>query len=323
MHIYRRIEEIEHPFPQACVTIGNFDGVHLGHQQLFATVVRKARENRGKSIAITFDPHPLQVLLPAGIKLISTCEHKVELIAAANLEALLIIPFTKDFAKTSAEDFVSELLLRRLGVKELVVGYDYAFGKGRSGNIDFLRRQGQEHGFPVTVVNAYSIDGTVVSSTKIRELVQAGEMEMAAKLLGRSYQLRGTVQVGKQRGGKVIGFPTANLTFNDEDLVPRHGVYVTQVIWRGLCYGGILNIGYNPTFGEQQLVAETHIFDFNEDIYGQPIKVNLLKFLRSERKFAGPRELAAQIEKDVQRARAMLANGMKSLPYSEELPCRG
>lgn len=323
MHIYRRIEEIEQPLAHSCVTIGNFDGVHLGHQQLFATVVKKAEVNRGKSIAITFDPHPLQVLLPSGIKLISTCEHKVELIAGAKLDALLIIPFTKDFAKTSAEDFVSELLLRRLGVKELVVGYDYAFGKGRSGNIEFLRRQGQEHGFSVTVVDAYTLENTVVSSTKIRELIQAGEMEMAAKLLGRSYQLRGTVQVGKQRGGKVIGFPTANLSFNEEDLVPKHGVYVTQVIWRGLCYGGILNIGFNPTFGEEQLVAETHIFDFNEDIYGQPIKVNLLKFLRGERKFAGPRELAAQIEKDVLVARDMLASGRKSLPFSDEAPCRG
>ena len=323
MHIYRGIEEIDQPLAHACVTIGNFDGVHLGHQQLFATVVQKAKAHCGKSIAITFDPHPLQVLLPSGIKLISTCEHKVELIAAANLDALLIIPFTKDFAKTSAEDFVGDLLLRRIGVKELVVGYDYAFGKGRSGNIEFLRRQGKEHGFPVTVVDAYTIDQTVVSSTKIRELVQSAEMEMAAKLLGRSYQLRGTVQVGKQRGGKVIGFPTANLSFNEEDLVPKHGVYVTQVIWRGLCYGGILNIGYNPTFGEEQLVAETHIFDFNEDIYGQPIKVNLLKFLRGERKFAGPRELAAQIEKDVLVARDLLASGRKSLPFSDESPCRG
>lgn len=323
MHIYKRIEEIERPFPYACVTIGNFDGVHLGHQQLFATVVRKAKAHGGASVVITFDPHPLQVLLPSGIKLISTCQHKVELIAAAKLDALLIIPFTKEFAKTSAEDFVSELLLRRLGVKELVVGYDYAFGKGRSGNIEFLRRKGEEHGFPVTVVDAYTIGDTVVSSTKIRELVQAGEMELAAELLGRSYQIRGTVQVGKQRGGKVIGFPTANLTFDDEDLVPKHGVYVTQVIWRGLCYGGILNIGYNPTFGEQQLVAETHIFDFNEDIYGQPIKVNLLKFLRSEEKFAGPRELAAQIEKDVQVAKALLANGRKSLPFPDDDGCCG
>ena len=323
MHIYRRIEDIERPFVNACVTIGNFDGVHLGHQQLFATVVRKAEASKGASIAITFDPHPLQVLLPGGIKLISTCEHKVELIEAAKLDALLIIPFTREFAKTSAEDFVSELLIKRLGVKELVVGYDYAFGKGRSGNIEFLRRQGSEHGFPVTVVEAYSVGEMVVSSTRIRELVRAGEMETAAMLLGRPYQIRGTVQVGRQRGGKVIGFPTANLTFNDEDLVPRHGVYVTQVIWRGLCYGGILNIGYNPTFGEERLVAETHIFDFDEDIYGQPIKVNLLKFLRGERKFAGPGELSAQICKDVAVAKDMLSQGRKSIAFFDEESCRG
>jgi len=313
MQIFRRVEDITLPFTNACVTIGNFDGVHFGHQQLFRTVVQKARAIHGKSVAITFDPHPLQVLLPGGIKLISTCEQKVELIEMSGIDVLLIIPFTQDFAKTSAEDFVSELLVRRLGVKELVVGYDYAFGKGRSGNIDFLQRQGDLFGFPVTVVDAYYIDKQLVSSTRIRELVREGDMNGARELLGRNYQIRGVVQVGKQRGGKVIGFPTANLKFNDEDLVPKHGVYITEVICRGRGYGGILNIGYNPTFGEDQLVAETHIFDFNEDIYGQPIKVNLLKFLRSERKFSSAKELAEQIGKDVLLAKTLLAAQQKEL----------
>lgn len=313
MQILKSTEEIVSPFTNACVTIGNFDGVHYGHQQLFRTVVRKARAVQGVSVAITFDPHPLQVLAPGGIKLISTCEQKIELIAMAGIDVLLIIPFTREFAKTTADEFVADLLVRRIGVKELVVGYDYAFGKGRSGNIEFLHRQGELFGFPVTVVDAYSINNQLVSSTRIRELVRGGDMTAARELLGRHYQIRGTVQVGKQRGGKVIGFPTANLKFNEEDLVPRHGVYVTQVICRGLGYGGILNIGYNPTFGEEQLVAETHIFDFNDNIYGQPIKVNLLKFLRSERKFSGARELAEQIGKDVLLAKKILADHQKEL----------
>jgi riboflavin kinase/FMN adenylyltransferase len=316
MKIHREIDEITKPYPNCCVTIGNFDGVHRGHQQLFSTVVEKARARSGTSVAITFDPHPLQVLLPKGIKLISTCEQKMELIEAAGIDVLLVIPFTKEFAGTTAEDFVSKVLVERIGVTELVVGYDYAFGKGRCGNIDFLRRQGQVHNFPVTVIDAFYLGDELVSSTRIRELVQVGKMAKAAKLLGRSYQIRGTVQVGKQRGGKVIGFPTANLKVNEEDLVPKHGVYVTQVICEGRCYGGVLNIGYNPTFGDQELVAETHIFDFNENIYGKPIKLNLLYFLRGEIKFAGPRELAEQISRDVIEAKKILSSQQKELLLS-------
>ncbi len=306
MKIYRNSDDIEDTFPGACVTIGNFDGVHRGHQQLFASVVEKARSKECISVAITFDPHPLHVLLPDGIKLISNCEQKEELIERAGIDVLLILPFTKEFAKTTADSFVKRLLVEKLGVRELVVGYDYAFGKGRGGNIEFLKEQGEQYDFPVTVVDAFYMDDQLVSSTKIRGLVRDGKMAAARILLGRNYQIRGTVQVGKQRGGKVIGFATANLKFNEEDLVPKHGVYVTQVIYEGRCYGGILNIGYNPTFGEEQLVAETHIFDFNEDIYGKPIKVNLLKFLRSEKKFSGAEELATQISKDVAIAKQVL-----------------
>ncbi len=307
MKILRKIEEINRPLKNACVTIGNFDGVHLGHQQLFAAVVEKARAADGTSVVITFDPHPLQVLLPGGIKLISTYQQKEELIGQSGIDVLLVIPFTKEFAKTTAEKFVADLLVKKIGVKELVVGYDYAFGKGRSGNIDFLKQQGRLYDFPVTVVEACHLNNQLVSSTKIRELVKEGRMAAARELLGRCYQIRGTVRMGKQRGGKVIGFPTANLKFNEEDLVPKHGVYVTKVFCEGRRYGGILNIGYNPTFGEKQLVAETHIFDFNEDIYGKPIKVNLLKFLRAEKKFSGPKELAEQIGKDVMLAKKILA----------------
>jgi riboflavin kinase / FMN adenylyltransferase len=307
MKIFRNIEDISQPSMNACVSIGNFDGVHYGHQQLFAAVVEKARSINGTSVAITFDPHPLQILLPGGIKLISTCEQKEELIELFGIDVLLVIPFTKEFAKTTADTFVAELLVKKLGVKELVIGYDYAFGKGRSGNIEFLKQQGRLFDFQVTVVEACYIGKQLVSSTKIRELVKEGKMAAARELLGRFYQIRGTVQVGKQRGGNVIGFPTANLKFNEEDLVPKHGVYVTKVFCEGQYYGGILNIGYNPTFGEEQLVAETHIFDFNEDIYGKPIKVNLLKFLRSEKKFSGPEELAEQIGYDVLLAKKILA----------------
>jgi riboflavin kinase/FMN adenylyltransferase len=313
MKIYRKVEEIVEPFANACVTIGNFDGVHLGHQMLFAEVAGRAYKRKGTSLAITFEPHPLRILRPGGIKLISSCEQKIELIRMAGIDVLLIVPFTLEFAATSAEHFVDDILIRRIGVQELVVGYDYAFGKGRTGDINFLREQGRLKGFPVTVVEAYYLDGVLVSSTRIRQLVAEGQMEEAGRLLGRPYQIRGEVQVGKQRGGKEVGFPTANLKVDPDDLVPRHGVYVSQVICEGKCYGGVLNIGHNPTFGGQDLVAETHIFDFNQDIYGKPIKVNLLKFLRGEQKFSGAGELAAQIARDVVLAKKVLAEQQKEL----------
>jgi riboflavin kinase/FMN adenylyltransferase len=187
-------------------------------------------------------------------------------------------------------------------------------------NIDFLKDQGQEKGFSVSVVEAYYESDMLVSSTKVRELVADGRMADARTLLGRYYQIRGEVQLGKQRGGKEIGFPTANLNMDREDLIPKMGVYVCQVICDGKCYGGVLNIGVNPTFGEERLVAETHIFDFNQDIYGKPIKVNLLRFLRSEQKFSGIKELAAQIAKDVSRAKEILIRQQNELTLSCEEP---
>ena len=307
MKIYESLSDIKEPFQNTSVTIGNFDGVHCGHQILFSKVVEKARRINSTSVTITFDPHPLQVVRPDfGIKLISTREQKVELIEHAQIDVLLIIPFTKEFARTTAEAFVDKVLIDMMGVKELVVGYDYAFGKGRQGDISFLKDQGRRKGFNVSVVEAYYKDDMLVSSTRVRELVAQGRMRDVKKLLGRYYQIRGKVMMGKQRGGPVVGFPTANLHISEEDLCPRHGVYVTQVIYGGKCYGGVMNIGYNPTFGESKLSVETHIFDFNQDIYGKPIKINLLQFLRGEQKFSGPDELADQISKDISKAKQVL-----------------
>lgn len=306
MKIFRNIEEIVGKFENPCVTIGNFDGVHLGHQRLFEVVEQRAYHSHGTSIAITFDPHPLQVLRPGGIKLISTCEQKIELIEMSGMDVLVVIPFNKDFSTTTAEQFVDEILIGRIGVKDLFVGYDYAFGKGRAGNIDFLKKTGKDKGFSVTVIDAYYENDTLVSSTIARKLIAEGRMVDTSRLLGRYYQIRGEVQKGKQRGGKEIGYPTANLHIDEEDLVPKRGVYVCQVISEGSCYGGVINIGYNPTFGEETLVAETHIFDFNQNIYGKPIKVNLLKFLRGEEKFASIKQLSKQISKDVITAKKVL-----------------
>lgn len=316
MELYWNLDDIIAPFEKACVTIGNFDGVHLGHHQLFAEVVKKARLSGGCSVVVTFDPHPLTVLRPGGIQLISTIAQKIEQIDRAGIDILIIIPFDRFFAATTAEQFVQDILIGTIGMSELVVGYDYAFGKGRSGDTNFLKEQGRKKNFPVTVVEAYYKNDLLVSSTQIRKLVSEGRMKDARSLLGRPYQIRGVVQVGKKRGGSEIGWPTANLKVNEEDLVPRIGVYAVQVICEKVCYGGVLNIGYNPTFGDDKLVAETHIFDFNKNIYGKPIKLNLLKFLRDERKFDGIADLAEQIARDAAAAQKILSANQHELMVS-------
>jgi riboflavin kinase/FMN adenylyltransferase len=318
MKIYTDLDDITQPFNKPFVTIGNFDGVHLGHQMLFCEVVNKAHISHGTSVAITFAPHPLQVVRPdIGLKLISTCDQKRELIALANIDILVIIPFTRDFASMTAEDFVDNILISKIGVYELVVGYDYAFGKGRQGNIDFLKKQGSQKKFMVSVIEPYYVEDMLVSSTMVRQLVSEGRMRDVNKLLGRNYQIRGEVKIGKQRGGKLLGFPTANLHITSDDLCPKHGVYVTQVIYDGKCYGGVLNIGRNPTFEETDSIsAETHIFDFNQDIYGKPIKINLLRYLRGEKKFSGPQELSAQIHQDIIQAKDVLRQAEKEILLS-------
>lgn len=319
MEIYTDLSKIKKKFKKPIVTIGNFDGVHIGHQILFSEIVHRAYKENGTSIAITFDPHPLKVVRPdIGIKLISSCEQKKELIEMAGLNALIIMPFTEKVAAIPAEKFIDDILIGKIGMQQLIVGYDYALGRGREGNIPFLKEQGRKKGFPVTVIEAFYVDGILASSTKVRELISAGEMQKVKKILGRYYQIRGQVKKGKRRGGPVLGFPTANLEMDSDALCPRHGVYVTQVAYQGRCYGGVLNIGYNPTFSEKKISAETHIFDFNQDIYGQDLKINLLAFLRPEKKFSGPAELTRQISKDVAQAKEILTDAKKELLLSCE-----
>ncbi len=308
MKVLDNIDEISDRLAGACVTIGNFDGVHKGHQQLFAKVVARAEAVDAASVAITFRPHPLAILRPEGIRQISSWQQKEELIAQAGIEFLLAIPFTEAFASTDAEDFVRRVLVEKLQIAELVVGYDYAFGRGRKGDISFLRQQGEKYSFTVDVVAPLCLDGQIVSSTLIRSLVREGDMLRTAGFLGRPYQLRGMVKYGQQRGGKELGFPTANLHFNPHDLVPRHGVYVARVEHDGKLYGGVLNIGRNPTFAEDELVAETHIFDFNKNIYNQEIRVHLLKYLREEIRFAAIDDLIARIRQDSEEAKEFLAS---------------
>jgi riboflavin kinase/FMN adenylyltransferase len=308
MQIIRDLGEISKPFKKAVVTIGNFDGVHIGHQALFRQVIEKARSTGGTSVVMTFEPHPIRVLnCHKHFPLITLYEQKVELIGATGIDILVCVPFTLEFAKIPARAFVKDILCDLIGMTSVVVGEDYSFGKKREGDISLLKEMGKTHGFEVIVSGWIELGARRISSTEIRNLVRDGQVDEAGKLLGRYYQVRGTVVRGRDRGGRLLGYPTANLKLSDE-LCPKGGVYAVTVEYQGITFDGAANIGYSPTFDNGEFSVEVHILDFHEDIYDQPIRVNFVQRLRGERKFAGPEALAAQIKLDVETARKLLAS---------------
>ena len=310
MIIIEDINQITSPYKNAVITIGNFDGVHLGHQKLFRNLNEKAIALNGTSIAMTFEPHPVRVLKKNNhLPLITLYEQKVELIKKTGIDVLICIPFTQEFATISAEKFVEDILVKRIGIKAIAVGEDYTFGKNREGNINLLKILGNKCGFEVIVINELHISNTYpekISSTKIRELVMAGKVAESQKLLGRYYQIRGKVEVGRDRGGKLLGFPTANINLYDE-LRPEIGVYAVTVECKGEKFKGVANIGYSPTFDDNIFTVEVHILDFEENIYGQKIRVNFIDRLRNEKKFSNISELSEQIKKDIIKAREILS----------------
>lgn len=310
MKLIEQLDEIKEPFPNAVITIGNFDGVHIGHQALFHEVIERAETVNGTAIAMTFEPHPIRVLKQNGHPpLITLSEQKIELMESAGLDVVICVPFTLKFAALTARDFVEDLLIRRIGARVIVVGKDYTFGKGREGNVDLLRTMGKDLDFEVVVTDwipAPRARSERISSTRIRELVMEGSMVEALKMLGRHYQIRGEVERGRDRGGKLLGFPTANINLQDE-LCPKTGVYAVTVECAGTKFKGVANIGYSPTFEDHQFTVEVHILDFNEEIYGEKIRVNFIKRLRDEIKFSGIDELSEQIHKDVEHAKELLS----------------
>ena len=309
MIIIRDLNVIDRPFRNAVVTIGNFDGVHIGHQALLHEVVETADRFNGKAVAMTFEPHPMRVLNPDGHPaLITLFEQKSELIRTAGIDVLLAIPFTRQFAGIPARDFVADVLVERIGMTAIVIGKDYAFGKDREGNIDRLKEWGVELGYSLHVVDW--IQGPQngsrrISSTNIRQLIMDGDMEHAQKLLGRHYQIRGEVAHGRNRGGRLLGFPTANITLQDE-LCPKTGVYAVTVELDGTVHQGVANIGYSPTFDDHVFTIEVHLLDFDRDIYGKKIRVNFIERLRDEIRFSGLEQLSEQINLDVLKAREIL-----------------
>ncbi len=306
MSIITDLSELKSPIQNPVLTIGNFDGVHKGHLALFERVKQIAKEINGSSVVMTFDPHPIKVLSNGnGPPVITPTPQKLRLIKEAGIDIILCLPFTKEFANIPAKDFVEKILVEKIGVKYVVVGYDYSFGKNRQGNIEFLKKMAQKYQFKVEVVEPVSINGIIVSSTKIRKLVQEGKLEEAKLLLGRNYQVTGTVISGKNRGARILGYPTANLKLIDE-LTPKVGVYAVKVHIDNEVYKGVANIGYNPTFGNGAFSVETHIIGFNRNILGKEIIVEFVKRLRDEKKFESPSELAEQIKKDIQEAQKVL-----------------
>jgi riboflavin kinase/FMN adenylyltransferase len=310
MKIIDHLDKINEPFKNAVITIGNFDGVHIGHQALFHEVIETAERIGGTSIAMTFDPHPIRVLKQNNHPpLITLYEQKAELIERTQIDVLVCIPFTRAFAALSAEEFVKDLLVDKIGMKAIVVGEDYSFGKDREGNIDLLNAYAPKYGFDVIVADWIRMTKGLterISSTRIRELVTDGFMERAEKMLGRYYQIRGRVVAGRDRGGKLLGIPTANINLHDE-LCPKVGIYAVTGECKGKPFKGVANIGYSPTFDNHEFTVEVHIFDFDSDIYGEKIRVNFIKRIRDEIKFSSIAELIDQIKKDITAARELLS----------------
>ncbi len=291
---------------KSVITLGNFDGLHLGHQELIKMVIRRARETGATSLVVTFRPHPLQILAPEKCPpLISIYEEKIKLFEELGIDVLVKIPFTVDFAAMTPEDFVRDVLCGLLGAKEILVGFNYKFGKGRQGNVRTLKKLGEKFGFTVREVEQVSLNGEVISSTKIRRLLKEGDVEHAARLLGRTYAVTGIVVRGDGRG-KGLGFPTANIV-PKHSIIPSNGVYAARLYVRDKLYDGIANVGMRPTFSKEALTIEVHAFDFNEDIYREEVSLYFVKKIREEKKFGSVEGLIRQIGSDIETARGILA----------------
>ncbi|ACN15790.1 RibF [Desulforapulum autotrophicum HRM2] len=309
MELIEDLKFIKTPFNKAVITIGNFDGVHKGHQAIFHQVIEKAEEIGGTSVVMTFDPHPLKVLGHNGPPLITRKDQKIELISATGIDKILCLPFTREFAAISAQEFIKDLLINQLGMKAIVVGLDYSFGRNREGNLELMQKAGKQLGFEVLIadwINDTETGSERISSTRIRELVMEGRVDETPKFLGRFYQIRGKVVKGRQRGGSKLGFPTANIKLHDE-LSPKMGVYAVTVETQTGKFKGVANIGYSPTFDDHIFTIEVHLLDFAGDLYNTRIRINMIKRLRDEKKFSNLEELSNQIRNDIQLAREILA----------------
>ena len=284
------------------LTLGVFDGLHLGHQRIMQKVVERANAVGAHATAITFDPHPRAVLHPESAPpLLQTLDQRLANFEVLGIEQAIVIPFDRDFAAQSAEDFISEIIRDRLHAREVYLGKGFAFGRARGGNIELLRKMSSELGFVADEVDEVRLRGQRISSSRIRELLAAGEVNLVRRMLGRPYGVEGVIIRGDRRG-HTIGFPTANLHPHNR-VIPKFGVYATATLIDGTWRRSITNIGVRPTFGvDAEPSIESYVFDFDGDLYGDVLRVRFLHRIRDERKFSGIDELKAQIERDSQRA---------------------
>ncbi|RJQ49853.1 MAG: bifunctional riboflavin kinase/FAD synthetase [Nitrospiraceae bacterium] len=299
MKVVDGIENLKKGLPYPVLTIGNFDGVHLGHQAIFRMVINCAKRHDGTSVVLTFVPHPLRVIAPERApKLLTTYKEKIKMIESFGIDVIICTHFTKEFADIPAENFVVDILWKNLGVKELFIGSNYFFGKGRRGSPDMLKSLGTQYGFTVNVIDEVKVNHVTPSSSGIRTLIAKGKVDEAAILLGRLYSVEGIVVEGAKRGKNILHVPTANL-LTAHELLPSDGVYAVKVEIDGKIYGGATNIGYNPTFEDKKFSFETHVLDFAGELLGKTLKVFFIKKIRNEMKFSNVDKLAVQIRNDI------------------------
>ena len=291
------------------VTIGTFDGIHIGHQKILKDLIKTAKKEGKKSVLLTFFPHPRMVLQKENkILLLNTIKEKSSLLEKMGLDYLIIHPFSREFSRLTALEFVRDILVNKLNTSRLIIGYDHHFGKNREGNIHQLKEYSLLYDFKVEEIPAQDIDDVSVSSTKIRTALKDGNLKTANNYLGYHYMLNGTVVSGKKLGG-TIGFPTANLEIKEPyKLVPKTGVYIIKTHINTVLYTGIMNIGFNPTVLGKHQTIEAHLFDFNEDLYGKEIMIEFIYFLREEHKFESVKELVVQLNIDKENAISYLSN---------------
>jgi riboflavin kinase / FMN adenylyltransferase len=308
MRIIKNLAEIKRD-EKSVITLGTFDGLHLGHQQIVNEVIEKSNQIDGRNYLLTFDPHPRKVIPGRNdVRLLSTLDEKVEILDNLGLENLYIINFTMEFSKQSPEEFVKKYLIQGIGLTEIVIGYDHHFGKGRDGDFELLQSLGDRYNFSVTLISEYSVDGEIISSTKIRNALLSGDVAKAGIMLGRKYSFKGTVVRGDGRGRK-LGFPTANLSVDSEDkLIPAKGIYAAECVVENEKYYGLLSLGSRPTFHDDgRIVPEFYIFDFDRDIYDEVMKVEMVEKIRDEEKFNSVDDLIAQMKKDEEVGRKILS----------------
>lgn len=311
MIVFKGIENITEDFRGSFVTIGNFDGVHLGHGFICRKLVSEAKNARAKSLIITFEPHPKMILHPdiRPFYLITTLEEKLKLLEDCGIDGTLVIPFSLDYSRMTAEQFVRESLGQKLAIKKIIIGHDYTFGQGKKGNSDYLISSGRELGFAVEEIDAFKAGEAVVSSTLIRNLIIKGDFKIVTNLLGRWYNVAGIVVSGHGRGVE-LGFPTANLK-PEKELLPEPGIYAAFASGEGNRYRAALNIGEKPTFADYTFTFEAHLLDFSGDLRGKRLDIHFVEKLRDIIKFDSPEKLKKQIAADIEKTRTVLVASMK------------